>query len=234
MFVSIIFNTEYMDYESRKVWYLKNLFHCSKNRWPLITHEYLKIHFEEIRKNVEQRFYQEFEMAPLDAGDLAEVKQYFVPDAIFESIQKRLDSRTEMLTYLYKETDPDLQASLKEILNSIIQNAGGMEIKGILHCLNAFKTLKDLSQTYRIPIISYVFSAIRKVHGYRETLYCANVSDGGLLFGSMPTPLYLIHWRKIHAPGIGSARTHRAIREAANFPVDTIDGCRTHERGLHL
>lgn len=178
MFVSIIFNTEFMDYDSRKVWYLKNLFHCKKNNWPLITHEYLKTHFNEILEGVDSRFFEEFEMEPLDVSELADVEQYFVPDAIFEKIQNRFDSRTEMLTYLYTQSDPDLEACLQEMIDSILKNATDGKIQGILHCLNAFKTLTELSDSCGAPLISYVFSAVRKVHGYRETLYCANLSDG--------------------------------------------------------
>ncbi|MFP4157538.1 MAG: hypothetical protein ACLFU4_07970, partial [Opitutales bacterium] len=74
--------------------------------------------------------------------------------------------------------DPDLEACLTEIIDSILNKATDAKIQGILHCLNAFKTLTDLSESYNAPLISYVFSAIRKVHQYRETLYCANVSDG--------------------------------------------------------
>lgn len=178
MFIPIIFNTEFMDYDSRKVWYLKNLFHCRKNNWPLITHEYLKTHFNEIVEGVDSRFFEEFEMEPLDVSELADVEQYFVPDAIFDAIQDRFDSRTEMLTYLYTRSDPNLQCFLKECIDSIQTNAAGTKVDGILHCLQPFTTIKELSKSYDAPLISYVFSAIRKVHGYRETLYCANLSDG--------------------------------------------------------
>lgn len=177
MFIPIVFNTEYMDYDSRKVWYLKNLFHCKNNNWPLITHEYLKVHFSEILKGVDARFFEEFEMEPLEVSELVEVDQYFVPDEIFNNIQNRFDSRTEALTHLYTKIDPDLKVCLKDIIDSIIKKDPHVKISGILHCLDSFKTIQEVSNYYQAPLISYVFSAIRKVHGYRETLYCANISD---------------------------------------------------------
>jgi hypothetical protein len=167
-----------MDYDSRKVWYLKNLFHCKKNNWPLITHEYLKTHFDKILSRVDQRFFEEFEMEPLNPAEFADVEQYFVPDAVFENIQNRYDSRTEMLNYLYTVNDADLEAHLRQIFDQILENSRRRKIQGIFHCLNAFKTLEEISNKYEAPLTSYVFSAVRKVHGYRETLYCANIGDG--------------------------------------------------------
>ena len=94
MFISIVLNAEYMDIASRTKWYLKNLLHCKQNGWILITHEYMRIHFDELQKEVTKSLFDSWEMEPFELQDLNDVEQYFVPDELFDDLEKYLKVQT--------------------------------------------------------------------------------------------------------------------------------------------
>jgi hypothetical protein len=177
MFVSIVLTTEYMDYESRKKWYLKNLLHCKENGWALITHEYFKHHFEEIQETIDNRFLDEFEMRRFSMDEVKDVEQYFIPDQLFENKEKECGSRTQMLLELSQNCFFELENTMKNIIETISINHSNEKIEGVFHCLEGFESIRKVCVDYQIPLISYVFSAIRKVHGYRQTLFSANIQE---------------------------------------------------------
>ena len=174
MFVSVIFNVEYMDITSRKMWYLKNLFHCKENGWALVTHEFLYNHFEELQDSITDRFFDQFEMRRFSLDEVKDVEQYFVPDEIFDGLEKEDGSRTEMLFDLNKNPNPDLEHYLQLIFTRIQERHPDEKIDGIFHCLESFESLRRIANLLQCPLINYSFSAFRKVHGYRQTLYFAN------------------------------------------------------------
>lgn len=176
MFISVVLNTEYMDIASRSKWYLKNLLHCKENGWILITHEYLWKHFEEIQQDITPRLFNDFEMRPFTAEEVKDVEQYFIPDELFEKIQKQAGSRTEFLFEMTGGGNHELETVFQGILDAIKKSHPNEPIDGIFHCLEGFKPLRNVAKANGIPIISYVFSAFRKPHGYRQTLYHANVN----------------------------------------------------------
>lgn len=177
MFISIVLNTEYSHISSRKVWYLKNLFHCKENGWILITHDYIRKHFKELQDSVNERFFKEFEMRHFSLDEVKGVEQYFVPDEIFDDIETRCGSRTEMLLDLSQTSNNKLENSLRLIFARIKQNHPNEKIEGILHCMEGFETLRVLSQEIGCPLINYSFAAFRKPHGYRQTLYHSNLKE---------------------------------------------------------
>lgn len=174
MFVSVIFNVEYMDITSRKMWYLKNLFHCKENGWALITHEYLYNHFEELQDSITDRFFDQFEMRRFTFDEIKDVEQYFVPDEVFDSLETKHGSRTGMLFEVNEHPYTKLDGKLEEIFAQIIKKHPDEKIEGIFHCLEGFESLRKIADKHRIPLINYSFSAFRKVHGYRQTLYHTN------------------------------------------------------------
>ena len=174
MFISVVLNTEYMDIASRSKWYLKNLLHCKENGWILITHEYLWKHFEEIQQDITPRLFYDFEMRPFKAEEVKDVEQYFIPDRLFEMIEKQCGSRTEFLFEMTRGGNPELETVFQGILDTIKKSHPNEPIDGIFHCLEGFEPLRNVAKVNDIPIISYVFSALRKPHGYRQTLYSAN------------------------------------------------------------
>ncbi len=84
MFVTVIFNVEYIDITSRKMWYLKNLLHCKDNGWIMITHDYIRKHFEELQDSIRDRFIDQFEMRRFTLEEVKDVEQYFLSDDIFD------------------------------------------------------------------------------------------------------------------------------------------------------
>lgn len=175
MFISIILNTEYMDIASRSKWYLKNLFHCKENGWILITHEYMRTHWQQLQEEITPSLFTSWEMQPFAAEDVRDVEQYFIPDNLFDTIEKQCGSRTEMLYQLSSTSNVLIEEVFQNIINEIQFKHPNEKIDGIFHCLEAWQFLRDISQKHNIPLISYSFSAIRKPHGYRQTLYHTNV-----------------------------------------------------------
>ena len=175
MFVTVIFNVEYMDISSRKMWYLKNLLHCKDNGWILITHDYIRKHFEELQDSINDRFIEQFEMRRFSLDEVKDVEQYFVPDEIFDSLERKKGSRTEMLFELNSKIYPDLDHYLCEIFQEIRLKHPNERIEGIFHCLEGFESLRRITAEFGCPLINYSFSAFRKVHGYMQTLYFANL-----------------------------------------------------------
>lgn len=177
MFVTIILNTEYMDYSSRIKWYLKNLHHSKLHNWFIITHEHLYNNFEELQSTVNDRFYDEFEMSPITLEEFNQIEQYIIPDELFDRKEKECGSRTGMLFDLANNRFPEFEKHMNKAIDQILSKHPTEKIEGVLHCLEGFKSLYIMFNEHNIPLISYVFSAIRKVHGYMQTLYIANTQD---------------------------------------------------------
>lgn len=177
MFISVIFNVEYMDISSRKMWYLKNLQHCKENGWILITHEFLLKNFKEMQDSISDRFIEQFEMQRLSSEELKEVEQYSVPDEIFDAIETRAGGRTKALLELIRKPNKELEECLRQIFEKIKELHPEEKIEGIFHCLESYESMHRIAEENSCPLINYSFSAFRKVHGYRQTLYFANLYD---------------------------------------------------------
>mgnify|MGYP003548767957 FL=1 len=176
MFISIVLNTEYMDVASRSKWYLKNLLHCKENGWILITHEYLRKHFEEIQQDITPRLFNDFEMRPFTADEVKDVEQYFIPDELFEKIEQEAGSRTEMLFQLSSSSNDVLEKTLQSVITKIYSKHPNEKIDGVLYSLETWESVRRVCVNNIIPLIPYSFSSIRKPHGYQQTLYHANIN----------------------------------------------------------
>lgn len=182
MFVTIILDTEYMGMAERHKWFMKNLSHAKENDWLVITHEYLGKHYHEYADNCAERFYDEFEMRKLGGEEYDEICKGFVPDEIFEEKEKELGSRSECLAYLFEERYPKLEQCLISLIDAEMSRRPGEKVEGIFNCLDCFASIRYLGEHYNCPVIPYVFSAIRRVHGYQQTLYMTSMD--GCLFSS--------------------------------------------------
>ncbi len=176
MFIAIVLNTEYSNIALRSRWYLKNLLHCKENGWILITHEYLWNHFEEIQKDISPRLFIDFEMRPFTSEEVSDVEQYFIPNELFDQIEEDCGSRTEMLYRLSASPDEHLESIFQNIINTIRQNHPEEDIEGALYSLETWEPIRRVFAKNNIPLIPYSFSALRKPHGYRQTLFHANVN----------------------------------------------------------
>lgn len=177
MFISIVLNVEYMNYASRIKWYLKNLSHCKENNWILITHEYMLSHFKELQESVTDRLFEEFEMHKFSLDELNSIEQYFISDDIFDEREQQCGSRTEFLFDVFHNRYHRLEHRLNKIIDEIRSKHEGEKIDGVFNCLEAFESVRCVFDNLNIPLVSYVFSAFRKPHGYRQTLYSANIED---------------------------------------------------------
>ena len=166
-----------MDISSRKMWYLKNLQHCKENGWILITHEFLIRNFKEMQDSISDRFIEQFEMQRLSSEELNDLEQYYVPDEIFDSIESAAGGRTNALFELSTKPNRKLEESLRRIFVKIKERHPNEKIEGIFHCLEGYESLCRIARENSCPLINYSFSAFRKVHGYRQTLYFANIYD---------------------------------------------------------
>ena len=159
------------------MWYLKNLQHCKENGWILITHEFLIRNFKEMQDSISDRFIEQFEMQRLSSEELNDLEQYYVPDEIFDSIESAAGGRTNALFELSTKPNRKLEESLRRIFVKIKERHPNEKIEGIFHCLEGYESLCRIARENSCPLINYSFSAFRKVHGYRQTLYFANIYD---------------------------------------------------------
>lgn len=181
MFVLMLFNNQYMKVDSRIKWYIKLLnFSITNGNMPIITHEYLFKHFFELQESVDDRFFNEFEMKKISKQEFDQVNQYTISDSLFEEIEKDYGSRTKMLVDMFSNSNLKFEDALEKIIVKIIYENNGEKIEGVFNCVDAWESIKRLSDKYQFNLICFSFSAIRKVHGYRETLYSANI-NGRLL-----------------------------------------------------
>jgi hypothetical protein len=141
----------------------------------MITHDYIRKHFEELQDSITDRFIDQFEMRRFTLEEVKDVEQYFVSDEIFNGLEREKGSRTEMLFDLISHPNEKLDASLHEIFIQIQQRHPNEKIEGIFHCLEGYESLRKIAEEIKCPLINYSFSAFRKVHGYRQTLYAANL-----------------------------------------------------------
>lgn len=181
MFISIVLDVEYMGMPSRKMWYLKNLLHCKENGWILITHDYIRKHFDELQENVNDRFFEQFEMRKFTIDEVKDVEQYYIPDAIFEDKEKSFGSRTEMLSDLYNHNDSNLDICLNDIIEQIKIKHPNETIEGVFNMLESYESIRSFAQKLNTQLLNYSFAAFRKPHGYRQTLY--QVSTNGYYWG---------------------------------------------------
>lgn len=233
MFVSIIFDTEYFGMGERHKWFLKNLSHARQNDCLIITHGFLKNNYEKYADSCAPRFYREFEMKKLSQDEYQAVRKGFVEDKIFDDLEEQFVSRTEMLSYLLQNRYEPLETALIQIIEQELSQKEGTKIDAIFNCLDTFASIHYLGERYHCPVISYSFSAIRKVHGYRQTLYMASL-DGILRQSAEIEKRYNNYKRGKQVPVTFSNRELLAIfGKEKNIPLLKImDYEPEHEMGL--
>lgn len=176
MVVSIVLDSEYMGMEARIKWFMKNLSHALENDYLIITHECLKNHYEELVQKCSERFYTEFEMRHISKEELEKIDIYYIPDSFFENLYRKSGTRTKMIVDLSTKRDYQLEGYIQDAIENALQKRQDAKVDYIMNCLHCFKSISVIGEYYNCPIIPYVFSAIRKVHGYQQTLYMANLS----------------------------------------------------------
>ena len=182
MFVTVCIKTEYTPYSYRANFYQQCLDTCLKNGWALITNEYMKYHHKEMQDGISDRLLKEFELRKLSDEEYNDVEQYFIPDSIFEDKEKEIGSRTGMLSFLSTQSFELLENYVKGIIKEIKSKHPEEKIDGMFYCAESCKPFRNVCDELGIPLIPYCFSAIKIPHGYRQTLYYANLK--GLSYNS--------------------------------------------------
>lgn len=219
MFVSIILDTDYYGMGGRDKWYLKNLSHAKENNCIVITHEHLKKHYKKYRNACAERFYKEFEMRQLSDAEYEEISKGFVEDSVFEELESEFVSRSEMLMYLFQNRYTTLENALIKIIDSERKKKQDEKVEAIFNCIDCFASISYLGEYYDCPVIPYSFSAIRKMHGYRQTLYWAGL-EGTIRSSSEAKRRYKAYIEGTQIPLVFSRRELLAIfGKEKNLPL---------------
>ena len=233
MFVSIIFDAEYFGMGERYKWFLKNISHARENDCLVITHKYIEEHYEEYAKNCESRFYDEFEMRRLGKEEYQDVSKGFIRDEFFDDLEESLVSRSEMFLFLLQNRYPRLEMELVRIIEDELAKRKETKVEAIFNCLDTFASVAYLGEKYQCPIISYCFSAVKKIHGYTQTLYVAAI-DGAIRQSEEAEKRYMTYKSGKQVPIVFSNRELLAIfGKKKNIPLLKIMECEPeHELGI--
>ena len=232
MFVSIILDTEYMGMGERLKWFLKNISHAKEMDALIITHEYLDTNYQELAEKCGGRFYHDFEMDKLDDETYRSACKGFIPDRIFADIESEHETRTKAIMFLAKNRCLELERCMIGIIDDELKRRKDMRIEGIFNCCECFESIRSLGRHYGCPVIPYVFSAIRKVHGYRQTLYTVNLS--GRLYTDAQSRERFQDFLKIEDINIYSYRELLALfGKDHNIPlIKYLDNIPEYEAGI--
>ncbi len=187
MVVSVVLDSEYLGMGERFKWFLKSVTYAKRNDWVIVTHEYIKNHLDELLNSCADRFYNEFEMDKVSIEEIRGLSICYIPDALFEKIYINNGARTKMIFDLTNNRHFEIEEYIISYINSCLTRNNKVEY--IMNCIHTFESIKYIADYYQCPLIPYVFSAVRKVHGYYKTLYMAHV-DNELLNTKTPKKLY--------------------------------------------
>lgn len=233
MFISVIFNTEFFDVESRLMWYLKNLNVALEEGWCIITHETLYRNFLSLQNKCAARFLNEFEMRYLTSDEFNSIEQYIVPDEIFDKLEEKYGTRSNMLMNVVMNREEELENYLQGCIKQIFEKHPEEKLEGIFVSQEAFESVRQIGNQYKVPVIPYSFSAIRKVHGYKETLFLAQM-DGNLYCSDEVKKTYESYRKEEHEEICTDNRDILVLfGKECNFPLlKVLESEPTHEIGL--
>lgn len=177
MIVSFVLDTEYMGEAERKKWFLKMLAEAQKTDMLIITHEYMKNHLMEIVEECEDRFYRQFDMKKLTEDEITKIDICYIPDRLLTDIYNKCHTRSKMLLELMDKDNSEIEEIVINSIEENLKKRGQDKPECILNCLHVLKFVKNVAKKFDCAIVPYVFSAIRKVHGYEQTLYMAHVDE---------------------------------------------------------
>ena len=159
-------------YEYKYLWvYLKFLYHCKCNNWPIIADE----EFSSYRKNrpvsnvYEDDFTNRHQYKLMTADDEKKVEQYFIPNDIFSPIVEKTGSRLGAKIYLLSNRYKPFEHYLTGILKIIKKNKA--KISGIITWNSQYASIRYVANKLGIPVITSEFS-IRFPEYYPLAYFC--------------------------------------------------------------
>lgn len=177
MYISVVLNNEYMLTKERNKWFLKALAKAKYDDCLIITHECLGKDIEGLIDNCDDRFYNEFEMEKVTPEDVRKMSICYIPDSFFDDLYSASNSRTKTILNLSNNRFEELENLIIRFIDKELKKRNISKPDYILNCLHTFESIRYIANYYECPIIPYVFSSIRKVHGYAETLYMAHMDN---------------------------------------------------------
>lgn len=176
MIVVIILEYEYGKVEGRINFFLEVAAFARREEVLIIINEGLYNKLEKLMARLPERFYDEFEMDHISYDDISELNVCALPDRIFDVINEEAETRSKALLNLYNNRYESIE---KWLISTIDRYIAGRDkhIDYFLNTLEIMKSVSAVAEHYNCPIIPYVFSSIRKVHGYQQTLYVAHIDS---------------------------------------------------------
>lgn len=182
MIISVVLDTEYMGVEERNKWFLKSVSNAIKEDTLIVTHSFFKNHLSEVVEGCVDRFYEEFEMERVSVEEIKKLDICYVPDEMLDFIYDNCGCRTKQILYLFNNRVKEIENYIITFIDEALERRSILKPDYIMNCLHTFASIKYLAVHYECPLIPYVFSSIRKVHGYTQTLYMAHIGEN--LFNS--------------------------------------------------
>lgn len=159
MFVPIIIDPNGF-YDYRYLWvYLKYIYHCSKNEWPIIADEEFRIYKEKrpISNVYEDKFMNAHQYCLLSSEDEERVDKFYIPSRLFEPLIKKCGSRLGARLFLLSNRYKPLEQYLKCLLKKI-ERKEAEKISGILIWNSGFVSIRYVADKMKIPVITSEFS----------------------------------------------------------------------------
>ncbi len=177
MIVTVVLENEYGQYEERINFFLEAASFAQKEDVFIIANEGLYKRYEQLLDNLPRRFFDEFEIGEISKEDIEKLDVYCIPDLYFDGKIRDAGTKSKSLVELYNECDNELKNTLISVISEELKKRGIDHIDYFMNNMEVMRTVAEVAKHFGAPVIPYVFSPIRKVHGYGQTLYVSHMDS---------------------------------------------------------
>ncbi|MBQ2799426.1 MAG: hypothetical protein IJF09_08575 [Ruminiclostridium sp.] len=171
MFIPVCIDLIHFNKFAHNFMYQKYLNICKKNGWPLICNDFFRTwepaNQGQLNGMIGTGTRWDFEYVPSEERD--DVKQYFIPSAMFDELAERKGSRLEASLIFQNELYEPLMELFDGFLQDIMANTDE-KIEGILLLEKSIAVIDTLAEKYGIPVICGGKGPLRSPY-YIETAY---------------------------------------------------------------
>lgn len=147
-------------YEYRYLWeYLKYLYHCKDNHWPLIASYEFQLYKEKrpISNAYNMDFMEQHRYKLLTKEEEKEIDVYFFSRELFDKLRNNLGSELSTKLFLLENRYVPFERELKRIIR-LIKQKYKENIEGFITWNAHFKSVDYFAGKLRIPVITNEFS----------------------------------------------------------------------------
>lgn len=177
MIVFFVLQNAYAPTEGRLNFILQTMSVAKQHDSLIIVNEYFKEHFQMLIEGTLERFYDEFEMEHLTREEVRNITFCFVPDKYFDAVREVAGSRTKMLVNLCETENESFTEFLIESIDLELKKRGEKKPELFMCCIETMASMRTVAKHYVTPMVPYLFSPIKKIHGYAVTLYNAHIGS---------------------------------------------------------